>query len=75
MTTVLQARPKADPPADIAEKQAAWEMHQSLLATSPYAGLARRSVGPVVQGGRLVDMQVVPGQPYTFYAAHASGGL
>ena len=75
ITTALQARPKASSPAEIAEKQAAWEMHQSLLATSPYAGLTWRSVGPVVQGGRLVDMEVVPGQPYTFYVAYASGGL
>ena len=75
MATVLQARPKAAAPADFEAKQAAWQAHQSLLATSPYAGLQWRSVGPVVQGGRLVDMEVVPGKPYTFYVAYASGGL
>jgi len=71
----LQARSQAGPPADFAAKQAAWQAQQSMLAASPFSGLQWRSVGPVVQGGRLVDMEVVPGQPYTFYAAYASGGL
>lgn len=71
----LQARPQPGKPADYADKQAAWVKHQELVANSPYAGLQWRSVGPVVQGGRLVDMEVVPGQPYTFYVAYASGGL
>ena len=75
MTMTAQARSTPDSAADYAEKQAAWEKHQQLVASSPYAGLKWRSVGPVVQGGRLVDMEVVPGQPYTFYAAYASGGL
>lgn len=69
------ARPRPAKAADFAEKQASWEMHQALEDASPYTALKWRSVGPVVQGGRLVDMAVVPGQPYTFYAAYASGGL
>ena len=75
VTTALEARPQAGQPADYAGKYEAWEKHQALVAASPYSGLQWRSVGPVVQGGRLVDMEVVPGQPYTFYAAYASGGL
>jgi photosystem II stability/assembly factor-like uncharacterized protein len=70
-----QARPKPDGAADYDDKQKAWKKHQALAADSPYVGLEWRNVGPVVQGGRLVDMEVVPGQPYTFYAAYASGGL
>ncbi len=73
--STAQARPQPAPAADFAEKQAAWEKHEELVASSPYTGLKWRSVGPVVQGGRLVDMAVVPGQPYTFYVAYASGGL
>ncbi|MGB7453189.1 MAG: hypothetical protein WBM36_13770 [Lysobacterales bacterium] len=73
--STAQARPQPAPAADFAGKQAAWEKHQELVASSPYTGLKWRSVGPVVQGGRLVDMAVVPGQPYTFYVAYASGGL
>ena len=70
-----QARPQAEAAADFSEKQAAWQAHQVLVANSPYAGLEWRSIGPIVQGGRLVDLEVVPSQPYTFYAAYASGGL
>ncbi len=75
VATALQARPQAAAPADYLARQAAWEKHAALVAASPYAGLQWRSIGPTVQGGRLVDMAVVPGQPYTFYAAYASGGL
>ncbi|MGA9573067.1 MAG: hypothetical protein WBS20_03865 [Lysobacterales bacterium] len=75
LASALQARPQAGPPADYTAKAAAWQAQQSMLAASPYSGLKWRSIGPVVQGGRLVDIEVVPGQPYTFYAAYASGGL
>jgi photosystem II stability/assembly factor-like uncharacterized protein len=75
LSSAAQARPRPDGPADYADKLAAWETHQALVAASPYNGLKWRTVGPVVQGGRLVDLEVVPGQPYTFYAAYASGGL
>ena len=75
LTAASLARPQAGAPADYAARAAAWEKQQTMLEASPYAGLEWRSVGPVVQGGRLVDLEVVPGQPYTFYAAYASGGL
>ena len=73
--TSLQARPRPAEAADYADKTASFKTHQALQAASPYAGLEWRNVGPIVQGGRLVDMEVVPGQPYTFYAAYASGDL
>lgn len=73
--STLEARPRPDPAADYADKEKAWQEHQALVSASPYAGLKWRTVGPVVQGGRLVDLEVVPGEPYTFYAAYASGGL
>jgi len=34
-----------------------------------------RSIGPTRQSGRFVDFAVPKGQPFTFYAATASGGL
>jgi photosystem II stability/assembly factor-like uncharacterized protein len=37
--------------------------------------LTYRSIGPTRQGGRFVDYAVPTQQPYTFYAATASGGL
>ncbi len=75
MATTLEARPKPDSAATYADKYVAWQNHQALVSSSPYAGLKWRSVGPIVQGGRLVDMEAVAGQPYTFYLAYASGGL
>ena len=68
-------RPAASGPATLDGKLAAWETHQELEAASLFKGLEWRSVGPVVMGGRVVDIETVPGEPYTFYVAYASGGL
>jgi photosystem II stability/assembly factor-like uncharacterized protein len=53
----------------------AWEQHQQLEESSLFGGLKWRSIGPTVQGGRIVDVEVHPSQPYTFYVAYASGGV
>ena len=34
-----------------------------------------RPIGPASMGGRIVDLEVVSGDPFTFYLATASGGL
>ena len=68
-------RPDPSPPADAATRQAAWERHQELERASPFKGLPWRAIGPVIQGGRVVDVEVVPGEPYSFYVAYATGGL
>jgi photosystem II stability/assembly factor-like uncharacterized protein len=68
-------RPPPEPPATAASRQAAWERHLALDESTLLKGLRWRSVGPVVQGGRLVDIESVPGDPYTFYVAYASGGV
>ncbi|HEV2606938.1 MAG TPA: hypothetical protein VGT79_03040, partial [Xanthomonadaceae bacterium] len=57
------------------QREAAWQQHQKLAADSPYAGVRWRSIGPTAQGGRVVDVAAVPGQPYTFYVAYATGGV
>jgi photosystem II stability/assembly factor-like uncharacterized protein len=62
-------------PATYADREAAWQKHQQLMDTSLTRGLDWRSVGPVVQGGRVADIETVPGEPYTFYVAYSSGGL
>ncbi len=74
-STASAARPKADGPISPQARAAAWAQHQAMEAASPYRGLAWRSIGPTVQGGRVVDIESVPGQPYTFYVAYASGGV
>ena len=70
-----QNRPRPAGPATLAARRAAWARHQELSAISLFKGLEWRSVGPVVQGGRLIDIEGVPGEPYSFYVAYASGGI
>lgn len=72
---LLAERPAASPPADFEARMQAWERHRELVEVSDFSGLPWRSIGPVVQGGRVVDIETVPGEPYTFYVAYASGGL
>jgi len=38
-------------------------------------GLAARSIGPAVMGGRISDIAFDPDNPWTFYVATAHGGL
>ena len=58
-----------------AQREAAWQQHQKMAADSPFAGVQWRSIGPTEQGGRVVGVAAVPGQPYTFYVAYATGGV
>ncbi len=70
-----QDRPAPSPPWTVEGLESSWQKHKELEASSPFHGLSWRSVGPVGQGGRVVDVEVVPGEPYTMYVAYASGGL
>jgi photosystem II stability/assembly factor-like uncharacterized protein len=52
----------------------------TLLAQVPhvpplYGELTLRSIGPAVTGGRIDDVEAVPGHPATVYVATATGGL
>ncbi len=53
----------------------AWQQHLNLDQNSLFNGLKWRSIGPTVQGGRVVDVASVPNEPYTFYVAYATGGV
>jgi hypothetical protein len=53
-----------------ASDAASQPISQELLKNLTY-----RNIGPTRQGGRFVDYAVPKQQPYTFYAATASGGL
>ncbi len=57
------------------DKQAAWQDHRALEQSSDFQGLAWRSIGPISQGGRLVDIESIPGKPYSFLVGYASGGV
>ena len=65
----------ADTRTPPAERWAAWDRHQAMEQSSLLKGLTWRSIGPTVQGGRIVDVEVHPKDPYTFYVAYASGGV
>lgn len=69
------ARPAANAATSPEVHAAAWQQHQRMERESPFKGLAWRSIGPTMQGGRVVDIESVPGEPYTFYVAYATGGV
>ena len=74
-TAAAVARPAPERPATTSQRWAAWERHEALVAGSPFHGLEWRALGPTVQGGRVVDLESIPGEPYGFYVAYATGGV
>ena len=48
---------------------------QPPLAAADLAALRPRNIGPANMSGRFVDLAVVEKDPYTFYAASATGGI
>ena len=46
-----------------------------ILTEQTVANLEFRTIGPVTMSGRFVDIAVVEDNPYTFYAASATGGV
>ena len=68
-------RPRPEGPTSIDDRLSAWHLHQRMDEDSLFRGLTWRCVGPIAMGGRLVDIEVHPAEPYTFYVAYASGGL
>ncbi len=56
-------------------QKAAWDQHQQMRNDSTFKGLTWRNVGPVVQGGRAVDVVRPTDQPHVIYVAYASGGV
>ena len=69
------ARPKPAAPTSPAQHDASWAAHEKLQGESILRGLKWRSIGPTVQGGRVVDVEAIPGSPYGFYVAYATGGV
>ncbi len=62
-------------PTPIEERLASFKKHMELAKKSLFKNLKWRNLGPVVQGGRLTDIDVPKGKPYTIYIAAASGGV
>lgn len=57
------------------EVLAAAKAHSNLRASTLLGNWKARQIGPQVQGGRIVDLEVHPQQAGTWYIAYASGGL
>ena len=53
----------------------AYAAHAQLERSSTLNGLKWRALGPTVQGGRVLDVESIPGEAYGFYVAYASGGV
>ncbi len=62
-------------PSSYTNQKQAWDDHQKLKTASPYKGITWRSVGPVFQGGRAVDVIRPADQPHVIYVGYASGGV
>ena len=45
------------------------------VTAADLSALAFRNIGPANMSGRFVDLAVVERDPYTFYAASATGGI
>ncbi len=57
------------------ERKQGYELRKQLAAQSLVKNLPFRNVGPTIMSGRVVDIEVDPGDPTHFYVAYASGGL
>ena len=53
----------------------AYAAHTTLEQSSLFSGLKWRALGPTIQGARVVDIESIPGEPYGFYVAYATGGV
>ncbi|MFQ6081856.1 MAG: WD40/YVTN/BNR-like repeat-containing protein [Candidatus Aminicenantia bacterium] len=62
-------------PTDPITRLESFEHHFALKNNSLFKNLKWRSVGPQVQGGRIVDLAIPKGNHFIIYAATASGGL
>lgn len=60
---------------EAAQRLAGFTRRQEMEKSSIFKGLPFRSVGPEIQGGRIVDIEGVPSQPDALLVAFASGGL
>lgn len=59
-----------------AEQRLGWfQNHLKLKQESPFKNLKWRSIGPTAMSGRITDIAVPTGSPFTFYVSAASGGV
>jgi photosystem II stability/assembly factor-like uncharacterized protein len=71
----LQTSPNPVAASSGADRLKAMDKRKTLTTNSLLNGITYRNVGPTVQSGRVVDVDVNPKDPSVFYTAYASGGL
>ncbi len=75
LSDAYAARPVPNKPSTPEQRWQAWQQHEKLAQESLFGAMNWRSIGPTAQGGRVVDLAPVPGQPWGFYVAYATGGV
>ena len=71
----FQTSPNLVPASSSKERLSALDVRKKLNDNSLLNNIAFRNVGPTVQSGRVVDVEVNPRDPSVFYVCYASGGL
>ena len=62
-------------PTLAAERIASFKKHLKMEETSPFRMLKWENLGPRITEGRVVDIEPIPGKPFSFLVASASGGV
>ncbi len=62
-------------PTPDAERLLSFKKHMKLLESSPFRLLKWEFLGPLFPEGRVVDIEPIPGRPFSFLVASASGGV
>ena len=71
----FQTSPNPVPASSSKERLSALDVRKKLNDNSLLNNIAFRNIGPTVQSGRVVDVEVNPRDPSVFYICYASGGL
>jgi len=62
-------------PTPVEERFVSFQKHLKMAKESLFKNMKWRNIGPVVQGGRITDIDVPKGKPFTIYIAAASGSV
>ncbi|MEM7205677.1 MAG: hypothetical protein AAF628_35820 [Planctomycetota bacterium] len=73
-TTIAAAQPRL-PITDAPTRLANFDRHAAMCEDARFGGRAWRFIGPEIMSGRITDLAVPLDQPWTIYAASASGGV
>ena len=71
----LQTSPNAVPASSSKDRLQASDKRKQLNSNSLVNAIPFRNIGPTIQSGRVVDVDVNPKDPSVFYVAYASSGL